>query len=60
MTASPIQQATATPGRSTGTAPAALARILVALDASEHANKALDEAVRLAGSAKGVVTGIHA
>ena len=35
------------------TAPVSLARILVALDASEHANKALDEAIRLAASANG-------
>ncbi len=42
------------------TAPVSLARILVALDASEHANKALDEAIRLAKSADGVITGIHA
>jgi nucleotide-binding universal stress UspA family protein len=42
------------------TAPAQLSRILVALDASEHANKALEEVVRLAKSADGVVTGIHA
>ena len=41
------------------TAPVSLARILVALDASDHANKALDEAVRLAATADGVITGIH-
>lgn len=40
--------------------PVALARILVALDASDHANHALAEAVRLAASAGGEVTGIHA
>ncbi len=42
------------------TAPVPLNRILVALDASEHANKALDEAIRLAKSAGGEITGIHA
>jgi nucleotide-binding universal stress UspA family protein len=42
------------------TAPAKLARILVALDASEHANKALEESIKLAKSADGVITGIHA
>ncbi len=41
-------------------APAALARILVALDASDHANRGLAEAVRLAGFGGGTVTGIHA
>jgi nucleotide-binding universal stress UspA family protein len=43
-----------------GNAPVSLARILVALDASDYANRALEEAVRLAGSAGGAVTGIHA
>ncbi|MBT7941968.1 MAG: universal stress protein [Alphaproteobacteria bacterium] len=42
------------------TAPVSLARILVALDASEHANKALEQAALLAKSADGVITGIHA
>jgi nucleotide-binding universal stress UspA family protein len=37
-----------------------LKRILVALDASDYANRALAEAARLAASADGVVTGIHA
>ena len=46
--------------RTADTAPVPLARILVALDASAHANKALDEAIRLAKSADGVITGIHA
>ncbi len=41
-------------------APTALGRILVALDASDHANRALDEALRLAATAKGTITGIHA
>ncbi len=38
----------------------AFSRILVALDASERANHALAEAVRLAASVGGVITGIHA
>jgi nucleotide-binding universal stress UspA family protein len=33
---------------------------LVALDASDHANRALDEAARLAATAGGTVTGVHA
>jgi nucleotide-binding universal stress UspA family protein len=33
---------------------------LVALDASDHANRALEEAARLAGSAGGTITGVHA
>ncbi len=36
-----------------------LARILVAIDASDHANRAVAEAARLAASAKGTLTGIH-
>ncbi|MEE8444720.1 MAG: universal stress protein [Alphaproteobacteria bacterium] len=35
-------------------------RILVALDASEHADRALAEALRIADPAHGVITGIHA
>ncbi len=62
MTASTSPQVTATPddNSTADTAPVPFTRILVALDASEHANKALEEAVRLAKSADGVVTGIHA
>ncbi|MBT3787774.1 MAG: universal stress protein [Alphaproteobacteria bacterium] len=42
------------------TAPASLKRMLVALDASEHANRALEESIRLAVAGGGHVTGIHA
>ena len=42
-----------------GTAPVALRRILVALDQSDYANQALHQAVRLAKTAGGTVTGIH-
>ena len=41
-------------------APVSLKRILVALDASDYANRALTESIRLAKSADGVITGIHA
>ena len=41
-------------------APVSLRRILVALDASDHANRALVEAIRLASAADGTITGIHA
>lgn len=41
-------------------APVSLRRWLVALDASDQANHALDQAVRLAASAGGQITGIHA
>jgi len=66
MTAPAAPQAAACPVQPasgenrTSAAPASLSRILVALDASEHANRALEEAVRLAGTADGVITGIHA
>ena len=39
---------------------AALKRFLVALDASDHAGRALAEALRLAGPVTGSITGIHA
>jgi nucleotide-binding universal stress UspA family protein len=39
---------------------AKLGRILVALDASEYSDRALQESVRLAKSADGEITGIHA
>ncbi len=41
-------------------APLPLKRILVALDASDQANKALAESVTIAKATDGVVTGIHA
>jgi nucleotide-binding universal stress UspA family protein len=47
-------------GGTLNTAPVALKRILVALDASDHADRALEESVRLAASAGGEVTGVHA
>jgi len=49
-----------TPAAPLDTAPLPLKRILVALDASEYANHALIQAARLAASAEGMVTGIHA
>ena len=42
------------------TAPVSLARILVAVDASDFANRAVAEAARLSASVGGTVTGIHA
>ncbi len=57
---SPQTAETAADSRPADTAPVPLARILVALDASEHANKALEEAIRLTKSAAGTITGIHA
>ena len=48
-----------TPSEGELSAGASLRRILVGIDASEHANRALNEAARLAGSAGGTVTGIH-
>jgi len=50
----------ATGPKEAGTAPASLERILVALDNSDHGNRALTEALRLAKTADGVITGIHA
>ncbi len=44
----------------TGNAPTSLSRILVALDQSDYANQAMREITRLAASASGTVTGIHA
>jgi nucleotide-binding universal stress UspA family protein len=62
MVSTPASRITAPPAPDAGgdTAPVALKRILVALDASEHADRALAEAIRLAGTTDGVITGIHA
>ncbi len=49
-----------TPSEGELSAPVSLRRILVGIDASDHANRALKEAARLAASAGGTVTGIHA
>ncbi len=40
--------------------PISFARIMVALDASEHADRALAESLRIADSDKGDISGIHA
>ena len=42
------------------TAPVSFKRFIVALDASDHANRALEEALRLSATAEGEITGIHA
>ncbi|MCP5037650.1 MAG: universal stress protein [Rhodobacteraceae bacterium] len=42
------------------TAPVKLKRVLVALDQSDYANRAMHEVTRLAKSAQGTITGIHA
>ncbi len=47
-------------GATTGTAPVALRRVLVALDQSDYANQAMKQAVRLAAASDGKITGIHA
>lgn len=41
-------------------APVSLARVLVALDQSDHANRALTEIARLCATSQGTITGIHA
>ena len=53
MTTVPLAQS---PRRET----AAFGRIMVALDASEHADRALAEALRILDPGHGVITGIHA
>ncbi len=56
--ARPVMTQESGPGKDT--APLALERILVALDASEQANRALEEAIRLNSGDAAVITGIHA
>ena len=51
---------TETDGAAVGTAPVSLKRILVALDQSDYANQAMTQVARLAASADGNITGIHA
>lgn len=58
--AAPPLPSTSSNAAAPDTAPASLARILVAVDASDYANRAITEAVRLAVSAGGTLTGIHA
>ena len=43
-----------------GTAPVSLKKILVALDQSDYANQAVEEAVRLTKPVEGTIIGIHA
>jgi nucleotide-binding universal stress UspA family protein len=57
MSVSTLQQ---TETEAENTAPVSLKRMLVALDASDYANRGLDEAIRLAKDAGGNVSGIHA
>jgi len=57
MSVNPISKEEVAPEN---TAPVSRKRMLVALDASEHANRALDESIRLAKDAGGFVAGIHA
>ena len=51
---------TETDGAAVGTAPVSFKRILVALDQSDYANQAMTQVARLAASADGKITGIHA
>jgi nucleotide-binding universal stress UspA family protein len=61
VTTSASEPVTAASGNTDGdTAPVSFKRMLVALDASEYADRALAEAIRLAGGAEGTITGIHA
>ncbi|MDP6344663.1 MAG: universal stress protein, partial [Alphaproteobacteria bacterium] len=60
VTTSPESPAAGPADGKASTAPVSLRRILVALDASDHADRATEEAGRLARSAGGSITGIHA
>ncbi len=55
-----IAAATDRAGQGSRAAPVALARVLVALDQSDHANQALSQIAPLVAAAGGEITGIHA
>lgn len=60
MTALPATETGESPVSTTISAPVRLGRVLVALDQSDHANRAMTEATRLCASSGGTITGIHA
>jgi len=55
-----VQEDSTVQPQAQASAPVALGRILVALDQSDYAIRAMHEATRLAASAGGTITGIHA